>query len=674
MVKSKIKPEIEYNESKRIDAEDMDYKTAIYEIEIHGKRVIIGVGKMKYTYTGKNVLFYPVYLLSDNDVVKSQIGVFEMESKELSSYMDAENVFDAEKFATAGNGLVLYSFVDEEFLKLSKSEPEFYKRNFSEEAKEVVEEEDDDALLGVMDLQQKHNPKVQEKEKEAGKAIFEDIGNADIPEMLREETKSEADAIKNPAANSNWMQKFMKNENYRIHDVPPDGDCFFTVIVEAFKQMGKKTTIARLRDIVAESATSQLFEEYAMLYNMYKGEIETNESNIAKISEKIKELKIRYEQATEKKDKDLLVKNIESMTSDKKTFKKNIAVAENDGQHFQFMKNVTSLEELKEKMKQSSYWADEFAISKMEEKLNVKMIILDEGNYKNGSEDTVMQCASGINGNGLPNPSPEFYIITCYTGNHYKLISYKDKKIFKFSEIPYYIKTLIVNKCIERNAGQFHQITDFRRFQEKFGIDPVLNSYSSEPAINSELYDDTIHFMFYEKSADAKPGTGSGEKIEKQEMLEFNELRVVPGWRRMLDDESVAPFTQDGMQWQTVEHYYQGSKFKKGFPDFYKTFSLDSGSEICNDVKKAKGAGGKTGKFEKQVLRPKDIKLDSDFYGGRDKVERLSALSAKFEQNPDFKKVLLATKKAKLLHFVRGSEPEVDMDLMDLRAKMKPNL
>ena len=123
MVNSKIKPEIEYNESKRIDAEDMDYKTSVYEAEIHGKRVAIGVGKMKYTYTGKNVLFYPVYLLSDNDVVKSQIGVFEMESKDLSSYMDTENAFDAENFATAGNGMVLYGFVDEEFLKMAKSDP-----------------------------------------------------------------------------------------------------------------------------------------------------------------------------------------------------------------------------------------------------------------------------------------------------------------------------------------------------------------------------------------------------------------------------------------------------------------------------------------------------------------------------------------------------------------------
>jgi predicted NAD-dependent protein-ADP-ribosyltransferase YbiA (DUF1768 family) len=47
----------------------------------------------------------------------------------------------------------------------------------------------------------------------------------------------------------------------------------------------------------------------------------------------------------------------------------------------------------------------------------------------------------------------------------------------------------------------------------------------------------------------------------------------------------------------------------------------------------------------------------------------MTALAAKFEQNPGLKNILLGTKRAKLLHFIRGSEPEVDMALMELRAK-----
>jgi predicted NAD-dependent protein-ADP-ribosyltransferase YbiA (DUF1768 family) len=180
--------------------------------------------------------------------------------------------------------------------------------------------------------------------------------------------------------------------------------------------------------------------------------------------------------------------------------------------------------------------------------------------------------------------------------------------------------------------------------------------------------------MFYNNSADAKPGKGNGEKIGKNDMLEFRDLQLVKDWRRKLDDEYVSPFLFANKNWQTVEHYYQASKFKNGFPDFYASFSLDSSSEISNDVKKAKAAGGKTGKYEKLLLRPKEVKLDSDFYGGRDKVERSNSDMAKFEQSPELKKMLLDTKKAKLLHFVRGSEPEIDDVLMEVRTKLKPSL
>jgi predicted NAD-dependent protein-ADP-ribosyltransferase YbiA (DUF1768 family) len=228
----------------------------------------------------------------------------------------------------------------------------------------------------------------------------------------------------------------------------------------------------------------------------------------------------------------------------------------------------------------------------------------------------------------------------------------------------------VVNKCIEKNAGVFHLVTDFRDFQTKFGIDPVNNSYESA-ATMSELYDDSVHFMFYINSANSKPGKGSGEKIDAKHALLFKDLELISGWRRQLDDEFASPFMLEGKQWQTVEHYYQASKFKKGFPDFYESFSLDSGSEISSDVKKARAAGGKTGRFEKQLMRRTHIKLDPDFYGGRDTVERTKAVTSKFQQNEDMKKTLLSTKKAKLLHFVRGSEPEIDTVLMKVRYDMQ---
>ena len=660
MVHSKIRPEIEYKEIRTIDDEDNEYESSIYETEIDKKDVAIAFGKIKYTYTGKNILYYPIYLIAEN-VVKSRIGVLELDAKELSKYTNEDDNIDVEKYAMDGNQFLLYKFVNNEFLELSKSDPKFYtNKPISRPTKEEEEEEED-----VFSMKQKDNFSIKEKEEKEEKGVFKPIGNADIPDLLKEETRADADKLINKTANANWVQKFMKNGEYRVHKTPPDGDCFFTVIVEAFLQIGKKTTIEALREIVADSLTQETFDHYSSLQVAIKAEIDGNQTNINKISDKIKEYKKRFDKVADKSEKERIIDAVKLSSEDKKEFAKiNESLDSNDYYNqFRFMEGVHSLEEMRAAVKKSAYWADEIAIEEIEQKLNIKMIILSKENYDSGSEDTVMKCSVGLNKN--PIPKPDYYIMTAYTGSHYDLISYKEKKILEFSEIPYHIKALIVNKCVEKNAGIFHHISDFRRFQERFGINPVGSESADEP---SDLYDDDIHFMFYEKSADKKPpGTGSGEKIGKQDLLQFTDLQIVANWRRMLDDEYVSPFSFDGKQWQTVEHYYQASKFKKGFPDFYAMFSLDSESEFCNDVKKAKAAGGKMGKYRKELGFEK-VSLDSDFYGGRDKVERANALTAKFE-NPQLRKVLMGTKKAKLLHFVRGSEPEVDTLLMELRAK-----
>ena len=50
-----------------------------------------------------------------------------------------------------------------------------------------------------------------------------------------------------------------------------------------------------------------------------------------------------------------------------------------------------------------------------------------------------------------------------------------------------------------------------------------------------------------------------------------------------------------------------------------------------------------------------------------------AAQYAKFTQNEDLKKLLLATNDAKLTHFVKGSEPVVFDELMLVRDKIKRN-
>ena len=94
---------------------------------------------------------------------------------------------------------------------------------------------------------------------------------------------------------------------------------------------------------------------------------------------------------------------------------------------------------------------------------------------------------------------PEFYIILEYNGYHYKLVGYKKKQIFKFRELPYDIKKMVTDKCMEKNAGIFSIIPDFQKFKAsttKEVIKEAVYEDISESKLRG-LYNDDIVFQFY---------------------------------------------------------------------------------------------------------------------------------------------------------------------------------
>ena len=133
----------------------------------------------------------------------------------------------------------------------------------------------------------------------------------------------------------------------------------------------------------------------------------------------------------------------------------------------------------------------------------------------------------------------------------------------------------------------------------------------------------------------------------------------------------------DNHTWQSVEHYYQGSKFKNNNREFYLKFSLDSRSELASDPVLAKAACSKSGKLKNAAassshIRPSRITIDPDFFNhGRSEREMENAMFAKFSQNKGLKDLLLATRNAKLVHYQRGARPEVYQNLMRVRHKLR---
>ena len=686
-IKSKLDrtKQVEYYESREINNDDIRYETTIYETDILGKPVIICLGRPNYTFKYKNIVYFPIYLMR-NDVVRSHIGVYEVLLDNLIQYSNNGQIDTG--LVISQNDPLLYSFTNPKLIKASGSvmhQTAMHQTAMHQTAmgQSTMGQSTMGQSIGsksIIASSLTASPNTEEskatdlqftpKTPVESYEIFELDKTANVPELLKEEMKPD-NTVFNDTSSALWIQRFLESYDYRIIKTQPDGDCFFSVVQRAFAQIGKKTTIDTLRHVVADALTVDIYEYYFNLFVMFISEIADTVSNIEKSTKVLADLKRRFKNIpeTNQKDRQQIHKEIIDINHKIKKYKDDNAIAIRNRNEVRFMENVESLKDLKVKLRTQEYWADEFAISVLENALNVKFIILSEKSFRTNDYDSVMKCQLSSFKKDTAISKPDYYIIVSYNGDHYNLISYKDKNIFTFTEIPYKVKTLIVNKCIEKNDGSFGLISDFIHFQERLGIE-IESTPEELPKASDANIDKSTVFMFHKTSADEKPGKGSGEQIAPGNIAKYNDLIRIKDWRRILSDESTTPFSLDGKRWKTAEHYIQGSQFKKGFPDFYKLFSLDTDHEISKDVEAAIGAGSKTGMYKKTLLRPKTVKIDPDFFDGRNKTERAAAVSAKFQENEDARDALILTKDAMLKHFERGRPAETDDILMEVRQSL----
>jgi len=246
-----------------------------------------------------------------------------------------------------------------------------------------------------------------------------------------------------------------------------------------------------------------------------------------------------------------------------------------------------------------------------------------------------------------------------------KLRQNSTKKIIKF--LDYNIK----RKRDAKSKKKLKSISPKHKSHNK--VKMISAEQVSELVKRERMYNPEIELYFYSGSKNVPAGKGAREKMPEEYFEEYKEsLREFPDFRKMLSNFAEAPFHLDGLDWNSVEHYYQGSKFKINNPEFYKLFSLNSGSELSKDPNMAKAYGGKTGKYKGKQVRNKSIVVDEDFFTGRGNQEMFDAQLAKFTQNDDMRRLLLATKDAKLLHTMPRSPVSIPFDnLVYFRELMK---
>ena len=655
MVKSILDPKINYPEMRDLDAEDKEYEASVYETDILGIPVVIALGQAKYAFIDDNVIYFPVYLVK-NQKVDTQIGVYEVLADRMPNILDEDGDPDV---MLMGRPL-LYSFVTPEMVK---GDPEQSDEGTKKTGTDKTPDPDD----SLSDSQEDAD----DDSEDSGDEDDESLGFSPLPEQDAKMAADERSEFKGKEVTKKtpWIQKYLRNSNFEIIDNEGGGDCLFATIRDGLAKVGRNVSVQQMRQMLAAEATEDLFQGYKAQYDMAIGEYQQLATEIKTLASEHRQLKARLKKSKDRSIQAAIVAQAEEVGKRHAIAKAERIAAKDLIDEFKFMKGITTLEAFKAKIQTCGFWGETWAISTLERVLNIKLILFSREAYNEGDIDNVLQCGQ-LNDNILAEKGvfePTQYIMSDFLGYHYELITYKERGAFTFDEIPYDVKKLVVDKCLERAAGPYYIIPQFREFMDKIQV------VVSEPTPEiSPLYDDATVFQFYSKSADKpKPGKGSGESMGPEGVQAYVELAAIPKWRKKLSNFWAEEFEIDGKKWLSVEHYYQGSKFKKSNPAFYETFSLDSGSALSKDPLLAKKAGGKSAPSD---IRPSEIVIDADFFSGRHEESMEDAMRAKFTQNPGLGTMLRATKRAKLQHFSRGSPPVVFDNLMRVRETLvEPN-
>ena len=138
MVKSNLKSNINYPEIKTLDEDDRNIEVSLYEIELLNVTLNVALGNIKYLFEKENIIFYPVYVIKD-DNVSNQIGVYELMQDKLQLNLDDDGDLDI----TSIEGPLLYSFVDQKYLKRFEIESEESKNDIQEDNELGNEDEDE---------------------------------------------------------------------------------------------------------------------------------------------------------------------------------------------------------------------------------------------------------------------------------------------------------------------------------------------------------------------------------------------------------------------------------------------------------------------------------------------------------------------------------------------------
>ena len=504
MVVSRINKKVTYNEIIEIDKKDKGKEISPFKSEINNIPVIIGLGEVKHAKKDKKINYCNLYLiLNYNKILR--IGVYEFLADKYDDLLDEDNDIDISLLDKP----LLFSFITESYIDKKMKDNTFI-NEFNSDGEETSDEEDgeedtDDEKESEENKDEKGKEDIDETSQK--KSTEKDV-NHKIKKILKRfkmenNVKNEIEEFDiehkinmynqevkeyEPPINiglSSWIQKFTKNNNFKIIENEGGGDCFFYTIESAFKEIKKNISVENMRSLLADEATEDKFKTYYDFYVSFFVSIEENNKNKDKQKKECQKLKKEYNELitalkskkTKFQDKNNLIKKAKET---KNLYNKKVSLykstikelnnSKNALADFKWMKGVNNLKEFREKIQTCEFWADAGAISLLEELLNTKIIILSKDAYENNDLKNVLKCGDMTPKSVEENNAfkPRYYIMVEHTGIHYRLITYRGRRICEFKDIPYGVQNMIVKRCMmSKGKSLYNYIPEFKKILDE---------------------------------------------------------------------------------------------------------------------------------------------------------------------------------------------------------------
>lgn len=621
MVRSRLDPSINYPEIKALDqtdTKDSQYKAALYEAEVLGIHTIVSIGQIKNTFIDKGIVYFPLYLIKD-DKVLSQIGVVEAMQDTIPSLLDEENDINLEKAEPA----LLYSFVKESLIRkavyiagraeteaqvlATASKPKLKsKLSLAPLSLSASEKERKEALkkssvlskdLGLGSGLGPDEEGIEGEEADLQKAIRASLlegskvpdlplKHASIPVQTLDQFEAERKRYRH-VKDESWMESYYENNNFKVVQNSGGGDCFFTIICQAYKTIDPDTTmnVIKLRRLLSYAVTERQFTEYKTLYDDYSRMEKKLVKDNQDIATRNKEIKERFQNSQSKQEKLELKAESEKLIEQNKRVMQELEVVKENKKEVKFMKGVKTIQQLRDIMQKgemtSEYWADAWAIAALEIILNIKFIILSYNDYnqnqrKSFQEINVINCgndlsksliaeirksiaevskADGAASVGMPvmaastsgtgagagigaasedyEFNPDYYIMVSHSMEHYELITYYGNAMLTFPEIPYCVKLQIVTRCLQGKFfnGAYSHIPQFRLFIQELGIAKKVESKMLDESVDAlsasaanPHFSESLQLVHHKSASGAMPGRAQGDYVEQSDRPGFMEL------------------------------------------------------------------------------------------------------------------------------------------------------